>query len=292
MYLIGIVFAFLSALLFGVSNIFVMKGFVNIEPRFGVYVTLLFSFAAILFLSVADGSIFGISSLGGISIALFALVGFLNFAVGRSLNYTSISLSGPSTTSALISFRIVFAVIFSLIIIHEAYTPLRVIGDILMFIGITAVTFSHGISRKMISRGVILALLASAVAGLCDVLISLANSTSGMPISGLLVSYIAGIATYTPFMFSTKSPVIRDQNSSKNRLYLLLTGVGVFSGIAQAARFFSLSIAPVSIAVPIISLTPIITVFLSFIFLKSEKLNSRFISGVLVAFAGSIFLSI
>lgn len=288
----GILLAFLSASLFGFSNILVRKGFARINPRQGVYITILFSLVTVFIFTAADGEFFQIGSMGYLAFGLFALVGFLNFNVGRLLNYTSINLSGPSTTSALISLRIVFAIIFSVILLHEALTFSRITGDVLMFFGVTAVTLSNGFEKRRISKGVLLAFIASAVLGLSDVIVSVADSLHSMPANGLFISYLMGAVTYLPLISGKNSITLPGDRSAKRLVLVLLGGVGVVSGLAQAARYFSLSMAPVSVAVPIISLTPILTMVFSYFILKTEKLGYLFIAGVLMAFAGSIFLSL
>lgn len=292
MYSTGIFYALLAATLFGISNILVRRGFVGIDPRRGIFVTILFSFLSVFVLSLVDGEIWKIGEIGFLAIALYALVGFLNFTVGRSLNYFSISLSGPSVTSTLISLRIVFAVLFSIVLLNETITIPRIVGDLLMFLGITVVTLSNGVENGKLTMGVVLAFVAAAVAGLCDVLISYANTLNAMPSNGLLISYVFGTLTYVPLIIGSSITQHKPSKNSIRSLLLFLIGVGVTSGIAQSARYFSLANAPVSVAVPIISLTPIITMLLSALFLKSEKLGFPFIVGVVVVFIGSIFLSI
>lgn len=291
MYSAGIVFALSSAVLFGFSNILVRKGFVGIEPRQGIYITVLFSFLSVAVLTLLDGGIWKIGEIGYTALGIYALVGFLNFTVGRSLNYFSISLSGPSVTSTLISMRILFAILFSIVLINETFTSLRIIGDILMFIGITVVTVSNGFEGGKLTKGVIFAFMASAVAGMCDVLISLASTMNSMPMNGLLISYVFGAITYLPLVIGSMVNNNHRSVGSIRPVLIFLIGVGVMSGLAQAARYFSLANAPVSIAVPIISLTPLITMLLSATFLKSEKLGPKFVLGVLVVFIGSVFLS-
>lgn len=292
LYFAGISFALSSAILFGVSNILVRKGFVGIEPRQGIFVTIIFSFLSVTLLSIVDGSIWQIGGIGYLAIGLYGLVGFLNFTVGRSLNYFSISLSGPSVTSTLISLRILFAILFSVFLINETLTLPRIIGDGLMFAGITMVTVSNGFEGGKLTKGVVFAIMASAVAGLCDVLISLANTMNVLPSNGLLISYLFGTLTYLPLVIGSAIGSGRTQKGSIRTVFVFLVGVGVMSGLAQASRYFSLASAPVSVAVPIISLTPIITMLLSAVFLKSEKLGPAFILGVIVVFFGSVFLSI
>lgn len=292
MYSTGIIFALLAASLFGISNILVRKVFVNIEPRVGIFVTILFSAVAVLLLSLVDGEIWSITRMTETAVLLYALVGFLNFTVGRTLNYYSISLSGPSVTSALISLRIFFAVSFSLLFLNEALTAERVLGDVLMFVGITVVTLSNGIEGGKLSRGVVLGLAASAVGGMCDVLVSLASTFNGAPSNGLMISYIIGLTTYLPIVMGKNIPKGSFKVISNRSILWILLLVGVTSGLAQASRYFSLGNAPVSVAVPLISLTPIVTMLLSAVFLKSEKLGIPFVAGVIMAFAGTIFLSV
>lgn len=291
MYLFGILLAFLSALLLGVSNILVKKGFKNISQRYGVFITVVFSLLSVIVVSAADGELLGFTGIGLIPLGLFALVGFLNFTMGRSLKYASIKQAGPSTTSALISTRIFFALLFSLLLIHETLTVTRIAGDVLMFAGVAAVTLGRGVDGKILSSGILFALAAGAFLGLSDVLISIGDTLYNLPTNGLMISYMASSITFLPMLGKSNRKVTGDSESRKY-LWLMLAGVGISSGLAQAARFFSLSITPVSVAVPVISLTPILTMMLSLFLLKTEKITYIFVIGVALAFAGSVLLSL
>lgn len=287
--LLGLSLSFASALSFAGSNIFVKKGAIKEYVLPSIFVTMLASELAVFVSSLATGELFRMGSLTPLALAVYALTGIMGFTVGRTLNYTSIVRVGPSTSATILSSRTIFALIFSIIIISEKVTAINVIGDLIVTAGILVVSLDR---RSRMSFSLIYLLLplgAAIMVGSTDVLIRYGGILSSLPIDGTLIAYTVGLASHVPMQGRKLLPGIRSLPGGS--LKFLVTA-GTFSGMAQVFRFTGLTYAPIFIAVPIIALTPVITVAFSHLFLKSERIGPIYVLGVLLSVAGIFFLNL
>lgn len=285
---LGIGLSLLSAISFSFSNIFVKKGTVKENVFSSIFITMIASEFIVLISSMASGEFFSLGNLSPAAILIYALTGFLGFTVGRTLNYSSIANVGPSLTSTVISGRIIFALILSLFLISDRVTPVDILGDLVVMTGIIIVTMDRRKTEKFPILYILLPFAAAAAVGAGDVLIRISDTMSSLPIDGTLIAYIIGIVSYIPIqgrrIFSGIRSLPRDRVN-----FLILAGIS--SGLAQVFRFTGLEFAPVFIAVPLIALTPIITVCFSSYSLRDEKIRARFVAGVIITVLGVFVLN-
>lgn len=287
--LLGLLLSFASALSFAGSNIFVKKGAIKEYVLPSIFVTMLASELAVFMSSLATGELFKIGTLSPLSMAVYALTGIMGFTVGRTLNYTSIVRVGPSTSATIISSRTIFALIFSIIIISEKVTAIDIIGDLIVTAGILVVSLDR---RSKMSSPLIYLLLplgAAVAVGATDVLIRYGGILSSLPIDGTLLAYSVGLVSHIPMQGRKLLPGIRSLPGGSLKFLVM---AGLLSGMAQVFRFTGLTYAPIFIAVPIIALTPVITVAFSSLFLRSEKIGLMYVIGVVLSVAGIFSLNL
>ncbi len=286
--LLGVALSFGSALSFSVSNILVKKGAISSFVLPSIFLTMLASETAVLFSSVITGELFRIGDLSPIALLVYALTGIAGFTVGRTLNYSSIVRVGPSTSATIVSSRTIFALVFSILLISETVTVVDVIGDIIVTLGILVVSLDRRSQRSFPMAYLLYPLGAAIMVGVSDVLIRYGGLLGNLPIDGTLIAYSIGIASYIPMQGKKLISGIRSIPAGSTKL--LLTA-GTTSGLAQILRYTGLSYAPIFISVPIIALTPVITVAFSYVFLKSEGIGFKFVAGVLLSILGIFFLN-
>lgn len=286
--LLGIALSFASAISFSVSNIFVKKGAISDYVLPSIFITMLASEAAVLTSSIVTGELFRITEFTPLALLVYALTGFAGFTVGRTLNYSSIVKVGPSTSATIVSSRTIFALIFSIIIISEQVTSIDIIGDLIVTAGILIVSLDRRSQRSFSPIYLLLPLGAAIMVGMSDVLIRFGGIHSSLPIDGTLVAYSIGLASYVPMQ---GKKLIRGIKSIPSGSVKLLLIAGTASGMAQVFRYTGLTFAPIFIAVPIIALTPVITVAFSYVFLKSENIGLKFALGVVLSVLGIFFLN-
>lgn len=286
--LLGVALSFGSALSFSVSNIFVKKGAISNFVLPSIFLTMVASETTVLASSIATGEIFGIGHLTSIAVLAYALTGIAGFTVGRTLNYSSIVRVGPSTSATIVSSRTIFALVFSILIISEQVTMIDVIGDLIVTAGILVVSLDRKSQKSFPLIYLLLPLGAAIMVGVSDVLIRYGGILSNLPIDGTLIAYSIGLASYIPMQGRKLISGLKSIPAGSIRLLLI---AGTASGMAQVLRYTGLSFAPIFIAVPIIALTPVITVALSYIFLKSEGIGAKFVLGVVLSVLGIFFLN-
>lgn len=285
--LLGLLLSFGSALSFAGSNIFVKKGAIREYVLPSIFVTMLASELVVLTSSLATGELFRISSISTTAIAIYAITGIMGFTIGRTLNYSSIVRVGPSTSATIISSRTIFALIFSIALISEKVTLIDVIGDIIVTAGILVVSLDRRSKKAFPLVYLILPLAAAIMVGLSDVLIRYGGILSSLPIDGTFIAYLVGLASYIPMQGRKILSGIQAIPRGSIKFLLL---AGVFSGMAQVFRYTGLSYAPIFIAVPVIALTPVITVAFSRTFLKDENIGFKYVMGVILSVSGIFFL--
>lgn len=287
--LLGLSLSFASALSFAGSNIFVKKGAIKEYVLASIFVTMLASELAVFISSLATGELFRIGTLSPLAIVVYALTGIMGFTVGRTLNYTSIVRVGPSTSATILSSRTIFALIFSIIIISEKVTTVDIIGDLIVTAGILVVSLDRRSKMSFSLVYLLLPLGAAIMVGSTDVLIRFGGILSSMPIDGTLIAYTVGLVSHIPMQGRKLLTGIRSLPGGS--LKFLVTA-GIFSGMAQVFRFTGLTYAPIFIAVPVIALTPVITVAFSTLFLRSEKIGFMYVLGVVLSVVGIFFLNL
>ena len=286
--IVGIVLSLFSAVAFSFSNIFVKKGTVRENFLASIFVTMLASETIVVAISAVSGELFQIMDLTPFAIFIYGLTGFLGFTVGRTLNYSSISNLGPSLTSTVISGRIIFALLLSIFILSDNVTPLDILGDIVVTVGIIIVTLDKRSTGKFPTIYLIILIVAAAAIGAGDVLIRVGDNLSSLPIDGTFVAYAIGILSYIPIQ---GRQIFRKVGSLPRINVRFLLMAGTASGFAQVFRFTGLTYAPVFIAVPLMSLTPIITVYFSSVSLGDENIKAKFVAGVLITIIGIFILN-
>lgn len=285
---LGFFISFSSAVAFSISNILVKKGAGGENVFSSIFITMLSSELLVFIVSLVTGEFFDIGEMSLKAILIYALTGLVGFTFGRTLNYYSIVKVGPSTTSAVISARTLFALIFSIFLTSDILTGLDVLGDVVVTVGIVIVSIDRRLKKSFPGSYMIFPLIASIVLGLGDVLIRVSGLLSDFPIDGSLIAYSVGILSYLPIKGRGISGIFRAIPLRKLQ-YLLLAGIS--SGFAQVFRYTGLALVPIFIAVPLISLAPIVTVLLSFVLLKDEKINVKFVAGVVVSVIGVFLLN-
>ncbi len=286
--LLGVVLSFASALSFSVSNIFVKKGAISSFVLPSIFLTMVASETTVLVSAMATGELFRIGSITPTGVLVYALTGFAGFTIGRTLNYSSIVRVGPSTSTTIVSSRTIFALIFSLILITEHVTLIEVAGDLIVTAGILVVSLDRKSQKSFPLIYLLLPLGAAIMVGISDVLIRYGGLMSNLPIDGTLIAYSIGLASYIPMQGRKLITGIKSIPGGSIKLLLI---AGTASGIAQVLRYTGLSYAPIFISVPVIALTPVITVAFSYTFLKSEAIGTRFVLGVILSVLGIFFIN-
>ena len=135
---LAIILALLAAVGWGTSAVLVRAGLQNISSTTGTVISL--ASGTILIGSIAllinGGSAFQVTAVG---LAWIALLGLINYPLGRVLNFTGIRLAGVSRASPMLAAAPLVAVALGVLLGGESLTPLIGLGAISIFGGIVLI---------------------------------------------------------------------------------------------------------------------------------------------------------
>lgn len=137
-HMIGIVLALLAALCWGTSGLFARLGLRYLGPTAGTLVSLISSLAIVVLAALA----LEWQDLGRITlwtVAWFAIVGLLNFAMGRNFSFWGIQYAGVSRATPVQASSPLFAIILAVSFMGETMTLFSLLGTLTIIVGMVVV---------------------------------------------------------------------------------------------------------------------------------------------------------
>jgi len=272
---LGILFSLIASLLWGINGIFLRKG---LEKANVISAT--FTVVSIVTLITFIFSIKNIheTQFRADKAIMLALAGIFSYFIARVTTYMSVTSIGSSRAFSGTSTRIMFSAIFGVFFLHEILNMLILTGTILMIFGLYI--FS---TEEIDRRGIYTATISGFFYGLASLLIK-----AGMLDNIFLSTFIASISglLVLGIYASTKNCL-----KFVNNKYLLVSATSL--AIGNISYYFALSLAPLTVVVPISNLYPLITTTLSYLFIqKLESIGVKTFLGSLLAVLGSILIAI
>ena len=135
---LAIILALLAAIGWGTSAIFVRVGLQNMRSTTGTVVSLA---SGILMVGSIALTIYGseMFALPAVAFAWFALLGLLNYPLGRFLNFTSVRLAGVGRASPILAGAPLVAVTLGVLLGGETLTPLIALGGATIVAGVVLI---------------------------------------------------------------------------------------------------------------------------------------------------------
>ncbi len=133
--MLAIALALLAATSWGFSAILVRLGLRDMATSMGTLISLVAGLVltgALVLLTARDALV----ALSLTSVALFALIGILNFPMGRFFNYLAMSRLGVARSTPLLASAPLFAVILAVLVTGEDLRASTAAGIALIFAGL------------------------------------------------------------------------------------------------------------------------------------------------------------
>ncbi len=106
-----------------------------------------------------------------------------------------------------------------------------------------------------------------------------------------LAASAVGLLFGTVYLFALSVGSLNSVSRLSRRAYLYLALAGATSGVGATFHLFALDRAPVVVVAPVSSIYPLVTLVLTFIFLKQvERISPRVVLGTVMAIAGVILV--
>ena len=288
---LGPFLAVLSAMVFGMAQVFVKKAVTRTGETFSTVSvdtfvgTLLFAFLLLL-----TGDWDYLRSLSRQGWVLLSAAGIIHFVVANLLGNYAIKIIGANKASILSRTNLLYAVTFGIIFLHESVTVPIVVGILCIGFGAAFVgTSREEKSIRFQGKGVLAVLAGGLLWGLSPVLIRSAMLEIGSPVAATSISYLAAFVVIGVLLVGKGR---REQLAKLDRHSLIiLTFVGIFFAVGQLLRYMALSYSPVSIVSPL-GCTVVIFVYIFSFFINRniEIFNWKVLVGMAVTVAGAFLL--
>ena len=297
----AVAFSILAAFGFASSAVLSRQGLQAVFPLPGVMVSLIFSF---LFTGIM-ALLFAFSDIGSIPQAALLWIlglGIVNYFGGRTQNFLSVNLIGASRASLFVASQAPFAALFAVAFTGESLHPLvglgtaGVVGGLIFASGTSILEGWRG--DKIFVLGYLMALGAGASYGATNVMAKQTLEVFDSPLVITMLSMLVGMLVLAPLVgaSTSHSGVHREkgQGISKNLWSLRWVALaGIASGIAVISLYFAVQRADVVVISPIVSSSPLVTLFLAHVFLtRLERVTKRLLFGALLAVGGVVLVVI
>ena len=281
----AIYFSFQAALCFSISHILIRRGLVDSNAMTGSFISLSMS-AVILWLAVPF--FVPLSALWNPAALIFVVAGIFAPGIGRTLSYVGIEKIGVTRSVPIANSSPIFASIFAVVFLAEAWVLQNVIGTLLVIGGVIVLSMAKPAQGEWRKIDVIYPLIGALAFGASTTLRKAGLGFINAPL--LAAAVTAGSAA----IFSFTLLQIRGGKKAfklTRRSAAWLFPAGVFNTAAMLSVFFALSHGKVVIVEPLVSSNPVTTLLLTSIFLRDvESLTLRVILGAALTVTGTILV--
>jgi uncharacterized membrane protein len=293
--------ALASAALFGLNSASIRRGVLTGSVLHALAITVPLGVPLFALAYVAFGGLQSPSSLSYPAWAWFALAGVVHFTIGRYGNYRATRALGATLSAPMQQISIPVSLALAMYFLDETLTALKLVGILLVLVGPVVATWKPaGVKvaapsgfqpayREGVTWGVVGA-VAYGVSPLMIVKGLGSDSTLIDGIAGGLISYAAAaIVILSVVLAAGGSSFIKQLDRTAGKLFLL-SSVLIF--LSQMLRYIALTIAPVSVVVPIQRTSIVFRVVFSWIFNREhEVFGSRLLVGIAMSVIGAGALS-
>lgn len=278
----AIVYAVLSATLFGAALVTTHSGLKYLEAAAGARVSI--PAATLLFWLLAP-----FADLAGwqlAAIGIFALVGLFFPAAVTLLTFEANRRLGPSVTGAVGSTAPLFAVLGAALFLGEALGVRELSATSLIVLGSVLLSGLQGADTRAQRHGAMwLPWTAAALRALAQVLSKAGLTLWPNPFAAALLGYtVSSLAVWTATL---GQPVTRKFH---RRGAAWFAATGILNGVAVLCLYRALNTGTVILVSPIVATYPLFTLILSAIFLREERMSKTLVGGVALIVTGVIVL--
>ena len=278
----AIVYAVLSATLFGAALVTTHSGLKYLEAAAGARVSI--PAATLLFWLLAP-----FADLAGwqlAAIGIFALVGLFFPAAVTLLTFEANRRLGPSVTGAVGSTAPLFAVLGAALFLGEALGVRELSATSLIVLGSVLLSGLQGADTRAQRHGAMwLPWTAAALRALAQVLSKAGLTLWPNPFAAALLGYtVSSLAVWTATL---GQPVTRKFH---RRGAAWFAATGILNGVAVLCLYRALNTGTVILVSPIVATYPLFTLILSALFLREERMSRTLVGGVALIVTGVIVL--
>ncbi|HKY09182.1 MAG TPA: EamA family transporter [Candidatus Binatia bacterium] len=280
-----IYFSFQGALCFSIAHILIRRGLIESNAMTGSFISLSMS-AGVLWLLLPFFA--PLSALWNPAVLIFIAAGIFAPGIGRTLSYVGIEKIGVARSVPIANSSPIFASIFAVMFLAEAWVPQNIVGTLLVISGTMVLSLSKPAKGEWRKLDVIYPLIGAMAFGGSAILRKAGLDLVGIPV--LAAAVTAGSAALFSFA------LLQVQGGKQafkltRRSAAWLFPAGFVNTAAMLSVFYALSHGKVVIVEPLVSSNPVLTLLFTAIFLRDlEVINLRVIAGALLTVTGTILV--
>jgi len=223
------------------------------------------------------------------NIKLLLLVG-LTFSIVPILNYIGFKIAGAINSSLIFKSEIIFALIFGFLILKEKISLLQILFCFLLFFGVIISVTQASFNLLELNIGVIILLISVVIFTLVHTLTKSSFDRNELfPTQVVFIRNIfSGILLFSTYFLFFPLENILIIIDPQNFIYFLLMGVDY--GVSLFLWYKSLTYLEIGKASIILSLTPIVSAFFSFIILGDKFTIFHLIGTFIIIFSITIIV--
>jgi drug/metabolite transporter (DMT)-like permease len=321
---LGALYAAIAALTFALNNATLRRGVVTGTVMQAMAVTVPVGAAGFLVLALAAGALPALIGFPAAAAAWMAGQGIVHFLIGRFFNYRANQLVGVNLSAPVVQLQVVVAMALAVLTMHEPFTVLQSIGALLMLAGSfatqkrsakrTAKPAKEASTRRPAARpaiasgidpkgapaftprhvaGYLFSSCAAIAYGISPLMVRLAfdSAPQASVLAGAVIAYASATAVFSLLLL--RSEVRRDISGLKRENIPWFLCAAVLVTVSQGFVYASLAVAPLMVVTPILQLSLVFRVFLSWLINREyEVLNASVLIGAAAAIIGSILVSL
>ena len=287
------VFAILCALSFGLSPVLIRQGFARkgrVDSAVVIALTIAIPVNALL-----------LPFQGGLrwdevtpqAFAGFAIGGLFGAGIGRRWLYVAIERLGASPATAIKNAAPLFSTAFAIVLFHEPVTAVHWLATIAIVAGVALVSWKPGKRVSLLDYGMLAAFGSALSYGIRPIIVKVGLDAAAIPVAAALIGAATGLVYATimsrPWRMGRADFDLGALAREPSTPWFMASGVMQTLGILFITA--ALSGSDVSVVYPITSSAPLITVLLSWVFLRqTDRVTAGMGLGAAAVVGGVILL--
>lgn len=228
------------------------------------------------------------------ALGAFAGAGIVGTMLGRAFYFEGITRVGASRAEPVKASMPLHSAILAVLVLGEVLTPQGAVGIVLIVIGVAAISWESAGSRspgEFRTVELLFPLGGAFFYGIEPVFAKVGFAEGTSVVVALAVKTCAATIAFLAYLRARGTlPEVAELKRGNTRWYL---AAGVANTTFLVSYYAALSVAPVVLVSPIMQMSPLLVLAISYLFLKRlETVTWRLVAGALVVVAGGIAVSL
>jgi len=301
--MIGALLAFASAAFFGLNGATIRRGVLHATALQGMAITVPLGVPLFATIAVFMGGFGALAAWDLTTWYWMTAAGIVHFVIGRYGNYRAIQALGSTLSAPIQQLSLLVALSLAFIFLGETVTGMNVIGIILIMFGPMVILRRRKQPAKPSQNtdfqpdypsGLLWGAVGAVGYGTSPLFITFGlgqNASMADGAAGVLVSYTAATIVVIAVVMVVGGPSYLAGVDKRSRFWFLITAILV--GISQLCRYLALTIAPVSVVMPIQRLSVIFRLLFGVLLNRDhEVIDGWIIATIFVAVVGALALTV